>query len=645
MSKRKQNISAPAGIKTSVAKSDLPIPHTTGLFYETSFFKQYWIAALVILGLSYALYHACLPFGYVLDDQMVITGNSYTKKGFSGIWDIMTTESFEGYFGEKKELVQGNRYRPLSIVTFAIEYGIIGDMNSSLSHFVNIILYGLTGILLMMVMTMLFRNFKGNPWWMSIPFITAILFIVHPIHTEAVANIKGRDEIMSMLFSLAALYGGLRYTDHRQSKWLWVSLVSYFLGLLSKENAITFLAVIPLTIYFFSHDNWPKIRTLFFWLLMTTVLYLILRFNTAGVPKFSQQINDLMNNPFLGMNPAEKFGSIMYTLGKYIALLIWPHPLSHDYYPYAIPKVPIFALIPLVSLMGYFALIYFGFKGIAKKSIYAYAILFYLTTLTIVSNIVINLGTFMNERFIFMASAGFCIAAAYFLTEHLPKLHPKGKIAGMILIVAAVLGYGAKTYVRVPVWKDSLSLNSAAVAVSTNSARSNSFMSTALFEKYKETVNPNAYKNLNSEQKDLLDRTEFYATKAVEIVPDYQNANLMLIGVASERYKSDKNISAYIKLMTPCIVRRPDIPFIKEFSDYLKGRGHDQELFPFYLEVGKELLKVNDKRREWSIQYLNYAYEIQPANKAVNEALATAYELAGNIGQSQRYKAAAQSLQ
>jgi len=131
----------------------------------------------------------------------------------------------------------------------------------------------------------------------------------------------------------------------------------------------------------------------------------------------------------------------------------------------------------------------------------------------------------------------------------------------------------------------------------------------------------------------------------VEIVPDYQNANLMLIGVASERYKSDKNISAYIKLMTPCIVRRPDIPFIKEFSDYLKGRGHDQELFPFYLEVGKELLKVNDKRREWSIQYLNYAYEIQPTNKAVNEALATAYELAGNMGQSQRYKAAAQSLQ
>jgi hypothetical protein len=645
MSKRKQNLPAETVVKSTPKVQSTPVAHTVGLFYESSFFKKYWIASVIILALSFALYHACLPFDYVLDDQIVITDNTYTKKGFSGIWDIMTTESFEGYFGEKKKLVQGNRYRPLSIVTFAIEYGIVGDLNPTLSHFINIVLYALTGILLMLVLTMLFRNFKGNPWWFSVPFIATIIFIAHPIHTEAVANIKGRDEIMSMLFSLAALYGGLRFSDSGDKKWLIMTLFSYFLGLLSKENAITFLAVIPMTLYFFGHDIWPKIKSIFFWLLLTTILYLILRFNTAGVPKFDQPINDLMNNSFLGMNPAEKFGTIMYTLGKYIALMFWPHPLSHDYYPYAIPKVPIFALIPMISLIGYIGLTYIGIKGLAKKSIYSYAILFYLATLSIVSNIVINLGTFMNERFIFMASAGFCIAIAYFLVEHLPRLFSKGKVVAIVLAVAALIGLGAKTYMRVPVWKDSLSLNEAAVSVSSSSARANSFMSTALFEKYKETINPNAYRNLTPEQKDLLNKTEYYANKAIQIVPDYQNANLMLIGVASEIYKAEKDINTYIKIMKPCVIRRPDITFIKEFSDYLKGRGHDQELFPFYLEIGKTLMKLTDKRREWSIQYLNYAYELQPSNKAVNEALATAYELAGNMGQSARYKAAAQSLQ
>lgn len=642
MSKRKQNLQVESIVKN---KPKPAIPHTVGVFYENSFFKQYWIASLILVGLSFALYHSCLPYDYVLDDQMVITDNSYTKKGFSGIWDIMTTESFEGYFGEKKELVQGNRYRPLSIVTFAVEYGIIGDLNPTVSHFINILLYALTGIMLMMVLVMLFRNYRGNPWWLSIPFVASIIFIAHPIHTEAVANIKGRDEIMSMLFSLGALYGALRFADQGQRKWLVMTVLTYFLGLLSKENAITFLAVIPVTLYFFGHNQWPKIKTIILWLLLATLAYLILRFNTAGVPKFSQPINDLMNNPFLGMKPAEKFGSIMYTLGKYIALMFWPHPLSHDYYPYAIPKIPIFALIPLISLVGYILLLYTGFKGWVKKSIYSYSILFYLITLSIVSNIVINLGTFMNERFIFMASAGFCIALAYFLVEHLPSLFSKGKITGIVLALVATLGLGFKTYDRVPVWKDALSLNQAAVAVSSNSARANSFMSTALFEKYKETINPNAYKDLTPQQKDLLKQTEYYANKAVSIVPDYQNANLMLIGVASEIYKSEKDIQTYIKMMKPCILRRPDITFIKEFSDYLKGRGHDQELFPFYLEVGQSLLNFKDKRRDWSTQYLLYAFDIQPTNKAVNQALATAYELAGNMGMSERFKAAAQSLQ
>ncbi|MBK8624868.1 MAG: hypothetical protein IPN86_04700 [Saprospiraceae bacterium] len=69
-------------------------------------------------------------------------------------------ESFEDILREK-ELVLGTRYRPLSIVTFAIEYGgIIGDLNPTVSHFINILLYGFTGIILMMVLTMLFRISK-----------------------------------------------------------------------------------------------------------------------------------------------------------------------------------------------------------------------------------------------------------------------------------------------------------------------------------------------------------------------------------------------------------------------------------------------------------------------------------------------------
>ncbi len=639
MSKRKFK-PAEVKIKSAPAKVDiLAIEHTKRNFYTSSIFKEYLPASLIIIVFSFVLYYQCISYGYVLDDLIVVNENKFTKEGFKGVWDIFTTESFEGYFGEKKELVQGNRYRPLSIATFAVEYGIVGGENPALSHFINILLYAFTGIILMLILVMLFRNFNANKWWFSVPFVASIIFMAHPIHTEAVANIKGRDEIMAMLFSLGALYAALRYMDQSKRKWLIVSMFSYFLALLSKENAITFLAVIPVTIYFFSETDWKKLSRLGFWLLVTTILYLMLRFNMAGVPKFSVEIKDLMNNPFLGMKSNEKFGSIMYTLIKYIQLLIWPHPLSHDYYPYAIPKISIFKAIPLASVIFYIGLIYLAFKGIKNKNPYAYAIWFYLITLSIVSNILINLGTFMNERFIFMASAGFCIAIAYFITQHLPTLNKDfGRKVAMAIAIVAVVGYGAKTLARVPVWKDALSLNEAAVAISSNSARANSFMATALFEKFKVTQNID-------EKKNLLNKTEFYSNKAIAILPEYVNGNLMMLGVVSERYKLDNDINNYIKGMKPIILRRPDIPFIKEFSEYLKDRGHNTELFPFYLEMGTELLKFTDGKRNFAIQFLNYAYQIQPTNKQVNAALGLAYELSGNVHESLKYKTAAQSLQ
>ncbi len=643
MSKRK--ISERPNIQATSSVQVQP-EHTVGSFYTESFFKKYWLASTILILLSFGIYYACLPYDYVLDDKIVVSENQYTKEGFKGIWKIMTTESFEGYFGEKKNLVQGNRYRPLSIVTFAVEYGILGKLNPTVSHFINILLYGLTGIVLMLVLSMLFRNFKANHWWFSIPFVAAILFIAHPIHTEAVANIKGRDEIMTMLFSLLALYSSLRYIDTGKIGWLMGTSVLYLLGLLSKENAITFLAIIPLSIYFFSNTNWSRLKKIMLWLVITSVLYIILRNNIAGGVNVMQQSKDLMNNPFLGMTPPEKMGSIMYSLGKYIALLFWPHPLSHDYYPYAIPKISVIAFIPLLSLAAYAFMSYFGLKGIGKKSIYAYSILFYLISLSIVSNIVINVGTFMNERFVFMASAGFSIAVAYFMVDHLPRLTKYGRQIALVLAGVMLTGYTAKSYMRVPVWKDALSLNQAAVAISSNSARANSFMATALFDKYKETLMPNAVKTLTEEQRNLLGWTEFYANRSLEIVPDYSNANLMLMGVITERFKSSNDIQSYVKNMKPCIIRRPDTPFIKEFSDYLKGRHeHQDALFNLYLEAGQELIKVRDKRSTWAINYLNYAYEIHPNNKAVNQALATAYGLAGNAAESQKFQDRANALQ
>ena len=593
-------------------------------FSNNGFWEQNWWKGIILFVLPFLLYYQATNLGYVLDDQIVITDNKFTKKGFAGIDDLMTTESMTGYFGEQRNLVQGNRYRPLSLITFAVEYDIAGGLSPGRSHFLNILFYALTGLLLFRVLAMMLRKKKSIAWWLAIPFLASLFFIAHPIHSEAVANIKGRDEILALLFSLATLYTSLRYMDKKNILWMLSSCVVFFLALLSKENSITFLAVIPLSIYFFSEYKWRDNLKLLGALLVTTILYLILRFSVAGVPQFGQEINDLMNNPFLGMSGGEKMATIMFTLYKYIQLYIFPHPLNHDYYPYAIPVLGWADLRSLGSLLLYVGIAFWGLKGIKRKKISSYAILFFLATLTIVSNIVINLGTFMNERFIYMASVGLSLLAAYLISEKLGKWKGKtGLIAATALTGILIIGYCYKTYTRVPDWESALSLNKSAVGNGTNSARANSFMATALYNEGR------AIGGL--EKFPMLEQAYFYAEKAVKIHPKYQNGNLMKAGIAAELYKNDRNEKLLLDRFAEVMANRPDVSYLNEYLDYLEPRTNDLGfLINWYVETSLDEVMIQARQPKWALHYLNRAYLIDKDNKKVLEAHATVYNRMGD---------------
>lgn len=87
---------------------------------------------------AFAVYGITLTHDYALDDHIVITGNTFTQKGFAGVRDIMTHDAFVGAYGEALEL-SGGRNRPLSIVTFALEREMFG-LNPFVGHFGNVVL-------------------------------------------------------------------------------------------------------------------------------------------------------------------------------------------------------------------------------------------------------------------------------------------------------------------------------------------------------------------------------------------------------------------------------------------------------------------------------------------------------------------------
>jgi len=599
--------------------------------FESGFWKKNALGAAILFILGFGLYMRTLNYEYVLDDQIVITKNVYTEKGFAGIWEILSTESFQGYFQSQKDLVVGARYRPLSIVTFAIERGIVGASNRQVSHTVNAILYGLTGLLLFRVLSLLFGGRGRKEWYLKLGFAAALLWVLHPLHTEAVANIKGRDEIMALIGSLATLYYSLKFVEKKGWVTLALACGIFFLGLLSKETTITFLGVIPMSIFFFQTGNFKKIIRITLPLLAVFIIYLILRIQVIGYLVGDTVVTDIMNNPFAQMNVGQKYATIFYTLILYLKLCIVPHPLTHDYYPFHIPTMEWTDILPILSLLLYLAMGIYAVLNVRKRKIPAYAILFFIMTLSIVSNLFFPIGTFMNERFVYMSSIGACIIIAWIFLDFLPTMSTKIKPLYAGIAVAIIAGaYGFKTFSRIPAWKSPLSLNASAIKVSKNSARANVFTGTAWFNKYKELP-------AGPEKDRALELAAKYVRRSKELFPDYHNANLMLAGILGAEHVKDRDNTKLLSGFKEIIRVSPRISYILQYLDYINGRISSDVMLDWYYDVGKNLLIDQQNKFNSGISYLELALKVDANDRRILETIAETYEKIGNTGKAQEY--------
>lgn len=575
MSKSKKNIPAtqPKSVSAQPSKTTEPTIKTP----KSLFFKENALALIILSVLAVALYISTVRFDYALDDTMVIVDNKFTQRGFDGIGDIFRYESFRGYFGEKKNLLEGDRYRPLSIATFAAEVSLFGKGNKAAGHFINILLYILTAILLYRVLLFMFssKNTEGGSeqkfaQLFSVPMIATALFIAHPLHVEVVANIKGRDEILALLGELGTLYFTFRYLNDQNPKYLMASFVAFLVGIFSKESAITFLAVVPLTAHFFTKASFGEKLKVTLPIVAGTFLYLLMRINAIGYLLDGKEVTDLMNNPFYGMSFGDRLATVFYTLLLYLKLHIFPHPLTHDYYPFQIPKMSWTDWQSLLSLALHIGLVAVILRGWKNRTVWAYTAAFYLVTLSIVSNLVVSVGTFMNERFVYHASLGFCIAVAYLLMEVLNKGKENNKnVLGLGLASLLVIGFSIKTLMRVPDWKNGSTLNASAIINSPNSARSNCFYAISIWEEKFLKLPKDA---TNQQKLALLDEMKPYFERSLQILPKYSAALKMWAGVAGEYHKIDNNLDNLLKEFER--INRAGVyePFTIQYLTYINNR-------------------------------------------------------------------------
>lgn len=567
---------------------------------------SFGVMVLIHCAIAILLYYQSLSFGYVLDDIIVYTENSFVQKGLSGIWDILSTESFTGYFGEQKDLVAGARYRPLSLVGFAIEFEIFGN-KPNISHLINVLLYALTAAFVFKLFQALLTDKSGSFFLLGIPAISSLLFISHPIHSEVVANIKGRDEILCLLFSLATAITWLKYVDTQNKIFLIISCALFLLALFSKENAITFTAIIPLMVYFFRNIEFKKAIKMTWPLLLCSALFVSVRWLVIGYLLSSGAvITDLMNNPFIGMSLGEKTATLFYTFIWYYKLLFFPHPLTHDYYPYHVPKSDWTDIIPILSLILTALFIYLAYKFRNRNKIISFALFYYFITFSIVSNLIFPVGTFMNERFLFMPSVAFSLLCGYFIYWLFNKPFPKIlKWFAALLFMVLFSAYSFKTIQRVPDWKDGFTLNLSAVKVSKNSARINLFTGVSYFQKSQSEMDP-------AKKSTYLQIAEKYIDQALVIFPQYGQGLNMKAGILAEWLKRDNDILTFLKKLESVIKVKPDLDFVTKYMDYLtKDPENLNIMHPYLKRVGFEILYKQVQNYQFSLHFLGMAYNLK----------------------------------
>lgn len=260
------------------------------------------VQAVILGALALVFYFNSFFNEFAHDDGIVIVKNEYVQEGFAGIPKIMTRDAYDSYYRQlnTSNQLSGGRYRPLSIVTFAIEqqflgtisedkvdsvlkeqiaYGVKGSQERKLisamhvRHVLNVFWYIAGVIVLLYFLKKVI--FKSEP---VIAFVAALIFTIHPIHTEVVANVKSRDEIMSLLFMCLTFICAFRFEEDRKNyKMLLAGLGCYFLTFLSKEYALTTVILLPMALYTFRKFSLRRSIMAAFPYLVLAFIYIALR--------------------------------------------------------------------------------------------------------------------------------------------------------------------------------------------------------------------------------------------------------------------------------------------------------------------------------------------------------------------------------
>lgn len=400
----------------------------------------------VVLVAAVVVYGNCLGHAFVWDDQYLVVDNPQIKN-----WRHVTALFSSDLF---PPVAPSGYYRPLQALTNLVDYQLWG-LSPAGFHLTNVALHAATALLLYALAVHLLASSRAA-------LVAALLFVVHPLHTEAIAYVSGRSDPLSALFLLAAMWAFVTYCQRARAPWLALSLASFALALLAREAALALLFLLPLlerTVRRARGETVsmaPLLRRVVPYGIVL-LAYLLVRRTVIDAPAFVGPPGD---TPI-----ALRLLTMMNVLGQYVGLLLIPINLHME------RQVPApETLIDPHVLMGFAvlgALLATAVRARRTAWPVTLGIGWFLLALIPVAN-VWPLATFMAEHWLYVPSMGLFLVAGWAVD----RLAVQGwQQPAATAVVMTLVGWGLLTIVRNRDWRDTIPLYDATTRSAPHSAR------------------------------------------------------------------------------------------------------------------------------------------------------------------------------
>ncbi len=575
-----------------------------------NFTRTHRLAAILFLFIAVvAVYLKTVDYPFLWDDTFLISDNVFLRNPHN-IIHVFDRQ----YFSQTYEL----SYRPITTLSFFLNFAISG-LDPKIYHLTNIIIHFVNVMLVMAIIARLVGNSR-----LGVGF--ALLFALHPIHTEALNGVSFREDPLCLLFIAAAFIFHMRFRDKEEEKrkkvnFAW-SMFFFTLALFTKETAVVYPGVMVIYDMFIGNKKGERVKWLGPALIaaLPLIFFLFIRFGPLKGPGESYIYH--------GGKPIYTLYMMVQAIAHYLNLVVWPLRQCVDYVFKEHPKFTDGAVMG-----SFFLLIACGAGAVMFISIrrqIAIGVAWFLLFLLPVSNI-IPIGVVMAERYLYIPCLGIFIIASYvahecFIADDRPVKFLNGRIL-TVLIVALAVGAGYMTSNRNDVWADPVVFweNACECAPPSATAAVNlglAYMNEKRYDEAGDSLVRAAFLSSSGNLHDIRYGVLYRAFTNLGIICGYQNQNEKAIVFFKQASKLNPgNPQPYLNLGMSYI----NLGMLNEAQKYLE-KGIAISPTNVSARVMLAMVYTNTDQRNKAIQQCETVLKLDPTERRAKLLLQRIYE-------------------